>query len=117
MQGNLALTFLFKDQDLHEIIQFKKGTKNGKESPPDGSEKQVVRKASADPLTYANGSGLHVTADIDYKNKMEWNGMELSPTLRYRTSAGNGMSRPDTVKEEDIDQALKKFTDANGREL
>ena len=23
MAGNLALTFLFKDQDLHEIIKFK----------------------------------------------------------------------------------------------
>lgn len=23
MKGNLALTFLFKDQDLHEIIKFK----------------------------------------------------------------------------------------------
>ena len=35
MQGNLALTFLFKDQDLHEIIKFKKGTKNGNNSPPE----------------------------------------------------------------------------------
>ena len=25
MAGNLALTFLFKDQDLHEIIKFKQG--------------------------------------------------------------------------------------------
>ena len=46
MQGNLALTFLFKDQDLHEIIKFKKGTKNEKDSPPD-NEKQV-RKTSSD---------------------------------------------------------------------
>ena len=30
MAGNLALTFLFKDQDLHEIIKFKHGgTGNG----------------------------------------------------------------------------------------
>ena len=30
MAGNLALTFLFKDQDLHEIIKFKQGgTGNG----------------------------------------------------------------------------------------
>jgi len=28
MAGNLALTFLFRDQDLHEIIKFK-GGKNG----------------------------------------------------------------------------------------
>ena len=29
MAGNLALTFLFKDQDLHEIIKFKQGGGNG----------------------------------------------------------------------------------------
>lgn len=29
MAGNLALTFLFKDQDLHEIIRFKKGGVGG----------------------------------------------------------------------------------------
>lgn len=28
MAGNLALTFLFKDQDLHEIIKFKQGGTN-----------------------------------------------------------------------------------------
>ena len=29
MAGNLALTFLFKDQDLHEIIKFKQGGNGG----------------------------------------------------------------------------------------
>ena len=44
MQGNLALTFLFKDQDLHEIIKFKKGSNGTKnESSPDN---ELNRKTS-----------------------------------------------------------------------
>ena len=42
MQGNLALTFLFKDQNLQDIIQFQKKT-GGK-----GSDSPTDRKISPD---------------------------------------------------------------------
>ena len=49
MAGNLALTFLFKDQDLHEIIKFKQGG-NGGAAGANG------QSAGADGQTSANGS-------------------------------------------------------------
>jgi len=51
MAGNLALTFLFRDQDLHEIIKFRGGTESGQAagttetqvSPP-GSERRLSKR-------------------------------------------------------------------------
>ena len=37
MAGNLALTFLFKDQDLHEIIKFKQGGNAGTAGAANGN--------------------------------------------------------------------------------
>lgn len=36
MAGNLALTFLFRDQDLHEIIKFRGGAEGGQNAAAEG---------------------------------------------------------------------------------
>ena len=41
MAGNLALTFLFKDQDLHEIIKFKQGGSGDGAAQDGGSQDKI----------------------------------------------------------------------------
>ena len=73
MQGNLALTFLFKDQNLQDIIQFQKKT-GGKlsESSPD-------RKISPDDKSNQLSQTM-VIPETKGQQQFEWNGMDLSPT-------------------------------------
>ena len=49
MAGSLALTFLFKDQDLHEIIKFKKDSNTGKQAADedDVANQKMERRKSA----------------------------------------------------------------------
>ena len=53
MKGNLALTFLFKDQDLHEIIKFKARESTAGGAPERGSEyerRKTVEMQKSDKL-------------------------------------------------------------------
>ena len=109
MQGNLALTFLFKDQNLQDIIQFQKKTGGkGSESPPE-------RKTSSDQADPSTKSMILPDAK---GQQFEWNGMDLSPTrqktmredARQTTALGG-------IKEEELSFWIQKFTDASGKLL